>query len=136
MSSIVKFKMTGLDELDKAVKKLPDRIQKRVLSGALRAGGRIMQKDAKARVPVKTGKLKKSIKVMSGKSNPNAPIGVANAVVFVGVQAAHGHLIEFGTKNVTAKPFLRPAFDSTQEAVLTAIGNKLAEGIIKETAKL
>ena len=138
MSSIVKFEMKGLDELDRAVKKLPEKIQKRVLIGALRAGGRVIQKEAKARAPVKSGNLKRNISVVAGKSKKSAPIGQVQAEVFVATtpKAWYSHLIEFGTKHISAKPFLRPAFDTTHQEVLNAIGDKLAEGILKETAKL
>lgn len=134
MSSMVKFEMKGLDELDRAVKKLPEKIQKRVLIGALRAGGRIIQKDAKARAPVKSGNLKRNISVIAGKSKKRAPIGQVQAEVFVATtpKAWYAHIVEFKA----GKQFMRPAFDTTQREVLDAIGDKLAEGILKETAKL
>ena len=153
MSSMIKFKMTGLAELDKAVKTLPEKIQKRVLVGALRAGGRVIAKQAKARVPIKFGRLKKNIAVIAGKFER----GTAIVYVHTKPKAWYSHMIEFGTKpHAVAKksntssgkqtgkmhpggkahPYMRPAFDTTHKEVLDAIGQKLADGIIKEVAKL
>ncbi len=127
----LKIKIEGLDELDKAIRKLPQNIQKRVLKGALRAGGRVIVKDAKQRVPVDSGTLKKSIVVVTGRSKEGALMFVTTKS-----SAFYSHLIEFGTSKMRPQPFLRPAFDNTQEEVIQAIGDKLADGIVKETAKL
>ena len=134
----VTVKLTGLDELDRAVKKLPQRLQRRVLNTALRASGRVIQKRAKSLAPVKSGVLRRSIVVRTGKARKGS------ATVFVTTTKGKGekndawyaHLVEFGTKLVRARPFLRPAFDETQKEQLDAIGQTLAAGIIKETAKL
>ena len=126
------FKVEGLDALDRAVRKLPKNVQKRVLKGALRAGGRVIAKDAKQRVPKKSGELKKSISVQAGKNQQDG------ATVFVATRpkAFYSHMIEFGTSKMPARPFLRPAFDATQQEVIKKIGEALAKGILKETAKL
>ncbi len=126
------FKIEGLDALDKAVRKLPQNIQKRVLKGALRAGGRVIAKEAKQRAPKKTGTLRKSISVQVGKTRQ----GGAIAFVTTKPEAFYSHMIEFGTSKIPAKPFLRPAFDATQQETIKAIGDALAKGIIKETEKL
>lgn len=138
MSDGVTVTLTGLKELDRAVKKLPKGMQRRVLNNALRAGGRVIQKKAKALVPVKTGTLKRSIVVRTGKAKQGA------ATVFVTTTSGKGekndawysHIVEFGGKRVRKQPFLRPAFDETHKEQLDAMGEALAQGIIKETAKL
>lgn len=53
----------GMDELLKNLKTLPDKVQKRILVGAVRAGAKPIIKEAKSRVPVKSGLLKESIGV-------------------------------------------------------------------------
>jgi HK97 gp10 family phage protein len=128
---MVKFQIEGLEELDKAVRKLPQNVQKRVLKGALRAGGRVIVKSAKQKVRKKTGTLRKSIHLKTGKSRDGAKVFVATKP-----EAFYSHMVEFGTSKMQARPFLRPAFDETQEEVIKAIGAALAKGIIKETDKL
>lgn len=131
----LQVKIEGMEELDKALRRLPDRVQKRVLKTALRAGARVIVKDAKNRVPVDSGTLKKSIKVVSGKSK-KGPQATARVFVTTGREAWYSHLIEFGTVKKAARPFLRPAFDSTQTEQIQAIGKKLAAGIEKEADKV
>lgn len=132
------FKIEGMDALDKAVRKLPKNVQKRVLKGALRAGGRVIAKDAKQRVPVNTGTLKKSIKVVAGKSKQNGALVFVTTSKGGGAKydAFYSHMIEFGTSKMPARPFLRPAFDTTQQETIKAIGDALEKGILKEAAKL
>jgi hypothetical protein len=46
----------------------------------------------------------------------------------------YGHFVEFGTPRTAAQPFMRPAWDATQDQVLDSIKGELATQIIA-TAK-
>ncbi len=147
---IVKFEMTGLDKLDKEVKKLTDKVQKKVLQKAARAAARVVQKRTKALAPVKTGALRRAIRVVTLKM----PKGQAKVAVTVKSgkgekrQAFYAQFIEFGTKKraigkqgaqhpgTTAKPFMRPAFDETEREQLDAMGATLAKEIIKANDRI
>jgi HK97 gp10 family phage protein len=48
--------------------------------------------------------------------------------------APHGHLVEFGTVNMPAEPFLRPAFDQEKGFAVGAMIAKLKAGITKAGA--
>jgi HK97 gp10 family phage protein len=161
----VSFKMSGLDVLDKAVKKLSDKVQKQVLNKAARAGARVVQKRAKSLAPVKSGALRRAIRVVTLKM----PKGQAKAAVTIKSgkgekrEAFYAHFVEFGTRKhaigrgsvktqtrtgrpgqqrgaihpgTTAKPFMRPAFDETEREQLDAIGDTLAKEIIKAHDKI
>lgn len=158
-----KVEMRGGKEFEELLSQLPPAVARRVSANALRAGGRIVRDDAKLRVPVKTGELKKALKVRTVRKtqSPN------HRTVRVGVLGKEGplaHLIEFGTsphviapkrKKVLAdpvtgqvfgvkvahpgnppQPYLRPAFDTKKGEVIKAIGKVLGEGIDKEAGKL
>ena len=58
----------GMDELLKNLKTLPEKVQKRVLVGAVRAAAKPIVKEAKALVPVEHGVLKESIGVTKFKT--------------------------------------------------------------------
>lgn len=60
------IEVLGLSELLKSLNDLPLKLEKNILRGALRAGGNVMKSEAKARVPVKSGALRDSIKVSTG----------------------------------------------------------------------
>jgi len=135
---MVTFEMKGLDVLDKAIKKLEDKVQKRVLNKAARAAARVVQKRAKSLAPVRGGGLRRAIRVMTMKT----PKGSAKVAVTVKSgkgekrKVFYAHFIEFGTESVQRKPFFRPAFDETQKEQLDAMGGVLAKEIIREHDKI
>jgi HK97 gp10 family phage protein len=77
MSSPTSIKLVyGLDETKKDLMKLRRNIRRNVLRRAVRAGAVVIQKEARRRVPVRTGALKKAIAVRSD----NTPYGVRGMV--------------------------------------------------------
>lgn len=60
------IRITGLDELERKLKALPARLQGRALGAAMRAGGREIQREIKARAPVDTGALKRNVVAKRG----------------------------------------------------------------------
>jgi HK97 gp10 family phage protein len=132
------YKLEGLEQLNANMKKLPDKIQKRSLNKAGRAGARVIQKKARQIVQVLKGTLKRSIVVRTGKSE------AGTAVVFVTTDSGkntkndgwYAHMVEFGTKFAKAFPFMSKAFEDTHKEQLDAVGDSLAKSIIEETAKL
>lgn len=54
----------------------------------------------------------------------------------VGQPYAEGIYNEFGTSKMTARPFLRPAFEARKEDAVKAIGAKLDERIQKHAKDL
>lgn len=61
MSTFVHVK--GLDELQKFLDALPAKMEANVMRSALRAGAQVIAQEAKANVPVDTGRLRDSIRV-------------------------------------------------------------------------
>ena len=101
------------------------------MKNAVSAGARLIAKEAKARVPVRTGALRKSIGVQTSrrrfglvKIGPRWP------------QGAHGHLVEFGTAHSAPQPWLRPAFDAMKGAALAKIGESLGNAVERAAMKL
>ena len=125
------FKITGAAEAERALRALPGQMGVRVQKTALRAGARAIQKFAKRRVRVKTGELKKSIRVGTKRGR--------EAVVTVGPkwpQGAHGHLVEFGTVHSAPHPFLRPAFEEGKEPAVAAYAKELGRASDRAVNKL
>lgn len=153
----IKYNISGAKELEDALKKLPDIAAKKVAQGAMRAGANVFKKAAQENVPVESGDLKKAIVVRQdkiGQSTVNYSVGITGKPRF------YAHLVEFGTAphiirpdkqkalsngrffveeihhpGARAHPFLRPAFDNNQEAVLAKIGKALGSGIEREAVK-
>jgi HK97 gp10 family phage protein len=62
-SQFIAVHVDGLATLKRVLVGLPAKLQKNVLRGALRAGATVIAREARARVPVKAGQLKASIRV-------------------------------------------------------------------------
>jgi len=127
--------------LNAALKTLEDKVARKFAMQALRKGGRIVVKEAKRRVPVRTGRLKKSI-ILRAKSRNKR--GSPAILVGASKDAPYAHLIERGhmqvgkrgKKFVAARPFLRPAFDATHDQFTRIVGDELGALILNESTRL
>jgi len=107
MAETMPMKIEGLDVLERRLKELDRRTTGNVLRVSLREGMNIIKKEAKTRVSVRTGKLKKRIAVkvtLKARGDCYAKLGF-------GKDAAYGIPVELGHSGVAARPFLRPAID-------------------------
>lgn len=136
----------GLDELKKAFNLLPQRVAAKAASKSVREGAKVIQKAAKAKVPVDTGNLKRSIaiKVLNKKRD------AMEVVAIIGPGAGHfskkkqtrtgdgfyGFFVECGTKKMKAQPFMRPAYDESKIEAQQAIMDIIGEAIETEAQKL
>lgn len=124
------------DGLENLLKKLPNETAKKVTRLAVSAGARAIRDEAKKLAPYdpkrrKGTHLRDAIVSRRVKNtNDLFDIGV------LGNKAPHGHLLEYGTVNMSPKPFLRPAADNAQEEVAKKIIKVLARGIFREAKKL
>ena len=115
-----KVKITGLDDLNKAFKRLAENTQGQVLQNAVRAGMLPIQNAAIEKVPVLTGNLRRSIHTEIEGSNTYVEAQCGTDVVYAAV-------IEFGNESGTrtAQPYLRPAFDENKDNAVKEIGEAL-----------
>ena len=127
--------VNGLDEVLKKLKKLPEKVQKRVLVGAVRAGAKPIIKEAKRLVPVRTGTLKKSIGVVKRRSKDK---NIIHYTVAPRKKKGgwYAHYVEFGTSKMSAKPFMRPAYEKEGENSIKFVREYMKKRVDKEIAKL
>ena len=59
------LKVNGYQEAKEILDELPNNMQKRMLRSALKKSSKLFVKGAQSRVPVKSGTLKKQLKVVS-----------------------------------------------------------------------
>lgn len=143
----------GGRELDAFLQQLPVKVEKNILRAALRAGANEFRKEARQKVPVDDGDLKRSIRVTTRTKR-----GTVYAALKVGGRLApHAHLVEFGTKahkikprkqqalafggtlahevdhpGARPQPFMRPTFDGGTSSAIAATGAKIRERLTKE----
>ena len=153
----------GVRDILAALSKLPKEFQRSAEKAVLRAGAKPVLKAAKAKVPVDTGNLKKSLGVAlftasSGwtaiRIGPRK--GFKSAKSITGrkrVRATKGKrstfkerkladateiswYVETGTPHSAAKPFIRPAIDSAQGEVIDAMAAGLDKHLTRVAARL
>lgn len=150
------IEIKGASELQRILKELPEKLERVVMRGALRAGAVEIQREAKALAPVDSGKLRDSIRISGGVKRGAY---VYSQVKVGGVKkgdAFYAHMVEFGTKpheikpksapslflagilrasvkhpGARARPFMRPAFDNKAEDATKAFGKYIAERLAK-----
>lgn len=126
----------GLDEIDRRLKALPEKLRRRAIRQALKDGTELVRAEAEKRV-------KRSKYAPHLYDNIASKISVtakqAHGIVGISNKVAHGHLLEFGTKphmvgevkhpGGEKHPFMRPAYDSHGDAAVEQITSDLAKAV-------
>ena len=140
-------KLVGVRDLSRALDRLPIELQRSAERAVLRAGAKPILKAAKSKVVKASGLLKKSLgtNVKKLKGETTARVGPrkgysgkvkrGNREVFQN-PSKYSHLVEYGTSHSAAKPFIRPAVDSTQGEVVGAMAAGLDTHLTKVVRKL
>jgi HK97 gp10 family phage protein len=155
----------GGAELAAALRDFPVKLEAQVMASALREGAKEIQTRAKLNVPVRTGKLRDSIKI---RRRNNKRSGFINLLVTAGDRnkkggAFYAHMVEFGTSPHEIKPkrakslfiaglmrqivshpgskpsgFMRRAFDEGNAPALVLVTDRVRKGVerlVKRRAK-
>lgn len=122
----------------------------KVLRAATRAGATIMKEEVEAKAPVRTGKLKNNVVVITQKARHRGEI--SSGVHIRGVNPRTGNsdttmkaddphnafywrFVEMGTVNTPAYPFVRPAFDVKQDEAMRAAIDRMNRAIDQVLSK-
>lgn len=132
------FQVQGLDGVLKAMRALGPKLAKKGALAALRKGARIVVKDARAGAmalddPETASKIAKNVTsradTRGGKRNGGAmvKVGIAGGARPLPGTADTGHwrLLEFGTSEMPAQPFMRRALETNIPQVTDAIVTEL-----------
>lgn len=130
----ISFHLRGGKEMERLLQDLGPKVASRLGDRALRAAARTIIKEAKRLVPVRTGRLRRSIVGVASKKGRDANQRLVQ-IGFRPPASRRAHFTEFGTKNHSARPFMRPALDSKHIEALTVMVNELAKGIEREEWK-
>ena len=74
MSADVSIKFHGMRDLDRAIQRLPEELQKRAYRSVISTGARVIAKNAKKRIKNDSGLLKKSIDIKVPRKNTRVAI--------------------------------------------------------------
>ena len=130
MADFISVKVDGADELARLLRGLDKKLRTKAYRAALTAGADIVLKAAKANVPVDTGNLKKSLakQVRVTRRAHVARIGWRQGKGAKN-DGFYGHMVEYGTAHSAARPFMRPALDENEHAVVKAYGDEIQRAL-------
>lgn len=146
-----KFQLRGVDDLKRTLAALNAESATKVGTVATREGAKIVKEAFVAAAPVgtegtirtRTTKKGKTVKADYGRLRDNIIIRKVRGTnqhqikFAVGVGAAFwGMFLEFGTRFMPARPWMRPAFDAAAARVIDQIGTLLGKGIEREGKRL
>lgn len=130
----VKVKM-NVSEIVMELEKLEKKIQKKLVRKAMREGAKVLLEEARARVPVRTGNLKKSLGINTRTKKGNVIMYVSprrgKGVKYDGFYGQYvelGHVLKRKGKvigHVPPHPFLRPAFEAKGEEAVRVFSKTL-----------
>lgn len=125
---MAEIELTGVDEILNKLQGMGENVG-RLENKALKNAAEPLLQDAKANVPVRTGKLKEGINIGKIKNKGGVKY------ILVGVERGdnseifYGKFIEFGTSKRAAQPFLQPAYEKNKNRIKEIIAETLKEGL-------
>ena len=141
---------SGLNDIAKDLEALSRAENNKVLRDATRAGAEVLKEEVIARAPVRTGKLKKNVVVVTQKSRRRGEISSGIHIRGRNMRtgnsdntmkasdprnAFYWRFVELGTINMPAHPFIRPAFDTTEELAAQVAIQRMNQAIDEVLSK-
>jgi HK97 gp10 family phage protein len=136
----ITVEIKGLDQLQKALEELPQKVAKRGVRQALRAGAEPIKDEMVALAPKDSGFMSEHLDVktrlMRNELAGTAYIGPNGKQVYprnpkwpARTAALVAKWLEFGTRLMAKKPFMTQAFETKKQTALDAIIAKLKSAV-------
>ncbi|AND85564.1 hypothetical protein GTH52_01065 [Clostridium tyrobutyricum] len=122
------IELTGVDEILNKLQQIGANVG-RLENKALKNAAEPVLEDAKANVPVRTGKLKKGLKITNVKKKEGIKYILVGVDKGDNSEIFYGKFIEFGTSKRAAHPFLQPAYEKNIDDIKGIIAETLKEGL-------
>lgn len=137
----VTVKVDGLKDLDRALGELPKAAGKAVLRRVARKALEPFDKAWRAKAPHLTGQLEESGGISTKLTKRQARLNrkrddKSSIEMFSGPNNPAAVPQEFGTVDQSAQPFMRPAWDETQDETLAIVKTELGTEITKTADRI
>lgn len=145
---MIKIEVTGLRELGEKMRELDIDLRTGLLRAATGVAASSIRKEVEQRAPARTGTLKRAIyvkrmTVMSDDYRQVFAIGVRKGKHYqkfelkfgknkgqtVDMDAFYARYVEFGTRHMKARPFMRPAFEAKKGAAIDGFKARMQKGL-------
>lgn len=117
--------VAGAEELERAMNAVGDRVGGLLLRDAAEDGAKIIAAEASRLAPKDSGDLAAGI----GTAIYRRQTGRTRVNISFGKEEWYGRLVELGSENMAAQPFLRPALDAKQQEATDAVGKALWDAL-------
>ena len=133
--------ISGLKEVQERLERLSPDLGRRAMGKALSAAGKIIATEVQARAPKRTGELALNV-IAKGKDSASGGyirIGIAyhkkrslrsrrpGKVPSSQDPGVYVKFLEYGTRKMAARPFMRPAFDSKKAEAVQVFADTLRD---------
>ncbi|UQI38812.1 HK97-gp10 family putative phage morphogenesis protein [Vreelandella venusta] len=135
-----KLDFSGLASIEEDLKLLTRAENDRVRRQGARAGAGVVRDEARRRAPKRSGKLSKNIVAVTARVTENSRATAGVRVRERGKasdpsNAFYWKFVELGTSKLPPAPFIRPAFDATEQQAGDAAIAKVLEALDKVLMK-
>lgn len=131
-------RLEGAQDVMRALQNFSDEALRERLMEAVKAGAEVVAEDARARAPVRTGRLKASIKTrvpkkgLTAKVEADYPAGgkvrkTSTKKQKAGSREYYAFAVEYGTRKMPAQPFMAPALAAKAPQVMMRMETALKE---------
>jgi HK97 gp10 family phage protein len=134
--------ITGVREIDRKLRLLEPRVQKKVVRQAMRAGLKILQAEVKVQVPVRTGLTRSAVQIRALRARKRGSVslevrisGKKEGLIVErksGKRVFYPAVVEYGREGVAPDPFMRRSFEAKGEQAKDAALYKLLQGVLDE----
>lgn len=122
--------ITGVDEIDRKLSRFEQSVQKKAIRKATREAAKVILEDARQRVPVDTGALRKSLRVRSLKrSRVRQGHQVMTGEGFFKGDTFYGGFVEYGTKRMVAREYMKKAMVAKESDTVQKFRTELSAAI-------
>lgn len=123
--------INGLQNLELVLQGMQRGLSGVSLQQCTAAAAQPMLQEAKTRAPVLTGAVREALQVVTapGRRGSQASSTVEVAHSGPGGPTREAIFAEYGTSKQAARPFMRPAFDFTQQQAVAAFAEQLAHNL-------
>ena len=159
MAKTETVRIEGLAELARALRELPERVAKNGLRVSVYAGAKVIRDEARLRAPkaaqslglgqpppgtLKRSVIMKQVPELSSQTRQTFFVLVRHGKKYrkqgkkgnLSQDAWYWRFLEFGTRKMRARPFLRPALEAKRREAVQAMKERLAERIEREAKAL
>lgn len=143
--AVQRIYITGIKRIDKALKTLPMKVQKKIIRPAIRSGLKLVQAEAEIQVPRDTGLTEENIEIKAYKKRRVGRIGMmvqvsAKAAGLVktskgGKRAFYPAIVEYGGRDHPPDPFMRRSYTGAGPEARDTTMQHILDGTLREAAK-